>query len=765
MPEWQGIFGQRRNDSSEYGDSALANKVSRLNDAVRRVGVALLMAVIGGATQAQSPGIPVPNAGFEVANDADGFARDWIRGVASDTLGRAERDASVAHSGQFSLRIEDATPTAAYRYVIANTGWLEVAPETTYTIQCWTRGQQVGRAFIGMAFEGAGEHRQALRNGSYDWTMTQMRATVPPGCHRVAIQIVADGVTESLWIDDVSLERSSVQLAGLRESRNGERPRPWYPRTVGPLPASLWVVDLQESDRETRAMLTALQGIVNRQRPQLYLLHPTNPAGMDAVWLEELQRHGYTGTPMMMAGPAEAVAHFRAAIQGVVVWDPELPGTQNAAWALAGLRDVLPVSPESVGRFDLPVVEDLRGRWTRNVDAYRHVWTTYREQLSSQLLAWEYPLADALQSRDVLVQHRVLPVWVSAYGDGETGADPPAEMEFLEEVLAALPGNVPVMGWPMHGTRGVEEYTAVRLLSEYGKWVPGTSFTCNGSVHSAVEPDSAVFQRQIREVNDWEPKSVDRNKLYLSLNILDSGDAHWYWQHYQRRVWADSQRGETPTGYGMNVTLIDALPVVTQWYYENLEPRDSLHAFLYMNAPVYASRFAAEERERIWQEHVERLNEYRCRLGMAGVEVYCGGNGGPSASDELLKRYTRGMPGLRYILTDLGRHADTTPDNASRIVDGVAVFRTMTNFRVWSSTDEVASRAMADENFWLAQEITSHASQQRPAFMSAMAISWNYFPAWVCDLRQRLPQDYELVSPVELAELLKQYERSRLPTP
>jgi len=468
---------------------------------------------------------------------------------------------------------------------------------------------------------------------------------------------------------------------------------------------------------------------------------------------------------VMVHDPSEVIARYREAIQGVVVWDPELPGTQHAAWALAGLRDALPVSPETAQRAGLPIVEDLRGRWTRNVDAYRYVWTTYREQLCSHLLAWEYPLADALQSRDVLVQHRVLPVWVSAFGDGEVGADPPAELEFLEEILAALPGNVPVMGWPMHGTRGVEEYTAVRLLSEFGKWVPGTSFTCNGSVHSAVQPDTSVFRQRVSPVNDATPLTLDNSKLYLTLNILDSGDAHWYWQHYQRRIWEDPKLGEVPTVYGMNVTLVDALPVVAQWYYENQSPRDSLFAFLYMNAPVYASRFAREDRERIWREYVERLNDYRCRMGMTGIEVYCGGNGGPSATDELLRRYTRGMPGLQFILTDLGRHSDTTPDNAARIVDDVAVLRTLTNFRVWSSTAEVADRTMIDENAWLTQEITSQAAAGRPAFMSAMAISWNYLPAWVCDLRRGLPQDYELVSPGELARLLQQHRKSQAPSP
>ena len=330
--------------------------------------------------------IPIPNSGFEQANEADGFAQHWIRGVAPETSGSAARDDSVAHSGRCSLRIRNMTPTAAYRYVIANTEWVNVSPETTYIIQSWTRGQRVGRAFLGMAFEGAGEHRQALPSGDYDWTVTQLRATVPPGCSRVSIQFLADGVTDGLWVDDVVLERSPIQLAGLKESRNVKQPASWYPRTPGPLPASLTVVDLQGADRDTRAMLTALQGLVNRRQPQLYLLHPTDPPGMDAMWLEELQRHGYTGTPSTKLEPAEAIARYREAIQGVVVWDPELPGTQNAAWALAGLRNALPVSPESLGRFNLPVVEDLRGRWKRNVDAYRYIWTTYREQLCSYLL-------------------------------------------------------------------------------------------------------------------------------------------------------------------------------------------------------------------------------------------------------------------------------------------------------------------------------------------------------------------------------------------
>ncbi|MBM4089318.1 MAG: hypothetical protein FJ276_07800 [Planctomycetes bacterium] len=704
--------------------------------------------------------VEVANGGFEQVDAATSFATHWIRGFGTGTQATAELDDTVAHAGQRSLRITDATPTEAYKYAIVNTTWLDVLPRTTYVVRCHVRGRGVGKAFIGVACEGAGEHRQSLPVGDYDWREVTFRATVPAECHKMSIQFVADGVTEALWIDDVVLECATVQWTNVREVQYPRAFASWYPRTPGEVPRSLLTLDIRSADHDTRAMMTALQGIVNRQQPRLYLLHPTNPSDSDVQWLAEMRRHGYTDGEEMLPDPAAAVARFRDEIAGLVVWDPSLPGSANVAWMLAGLHNALPTSPAGIRKFELPIIEDLRGRWTRNVDAYRYVFERYWDRMCPHLLAWEYPLSNALQSRDVMVQHRVFQFWVSSYLDREPGADPPAEMAFLEELLARTPGNVPVMGWPMVGRKGIEEYTAVRLLSEFGKWVPGTGFTSNGSVHSAIRPSADVF-RQPELHADNAPITVRPDRLYVSTNILDSGDAHWYWQLYQRRIWSDPARGAVATGYGMNVTLLDALPLVAQWYYEQRAPRDSFFALLYMNAPVYASRFADADRERIWREYVSWLDSYRRQLDMQGVELYSGGNGGPSASAELLRRFTRGMPGLSYVLTDMGRHIDTTPENAARVLDGVAVFRTLTNFRVWTEPEDVARRTMEDENAWLLGEITSHAPTQRPGFLSAMAISWNYSPAWMQDLRRRFPADYEPVSPDELARLLRAWDSSR----
>ncbi len=715
--------------------------------------VAFFMALAPGALAWQTP--RVPNAGFEVLDPKSGFAEDWIRGFGMGTRASAEIDTTVVHGGLRALRISDATLTEAYKYALVNTPKIAVLPETTYVVRFWARGRNVGRCFVGAGFEGAGEHRQPLPVGDYDWREVTCRITTPAGCRELTLQFVADGVTDALWIDDVHLEISAVQLANIRETRYPRNFTDWFPRTPGSVPKHLIVTDISHESSDVNGLLVALQGIVNRRGPRLYLLNPTNPPNYDAMWLRVMREKGYTGREERIPNPLDAIRRFRSEIRGLIVWDPNLPGSVNAAWMLAGLKNALPVSPEMAMHLRLPIVADLRGRWRRNVDAYRYVYTRYWRAMCHHVLAWDHPFDTALMSRDYIVQHRVFLFWVSSYTDREKGADPPAEMEFLEELLRNTPGNIPVMGWPIYAGRGIEEYTAVRLLSEYGKWVPGSGFNSNVSVQSAIHPAMGVFRQRFR-AHPPAPARLERDKLYLSVNILDSGDAQWYWQFYQRQIWADPVRGSLPIGYGMNMTLLDTLPLVAQWYYENMTPNDSFFGLLYMNAPVYATRFRKEDRERIWREYVTSMDSYRRRLDMEGIEIYNGGTGGPTASTNVLQRFTHGMRGLRYILADLGRHTDIHPDNANTLLDDTVIFHTLTNFRVWSTGEEVQHRTMESENAWLLGEITANAPSTRPGFMSAMAISWNYNASWLQNLEQKLPPNYRVVSPGDMARLYRE---------
>ncbi len=714
----------------------------------------LLFAALASACAA-AVALEAPNGGFEDRDKGHPFVRGWHVEIGKDTKAFVSVDEETKHSGKQAIRIADASPFQAFVFAAFRSDPIDAEPLTTYVTRFWARGKGAKHCYAAAGFEGDGERRQELPSGDFDWREIACTFTTPEHCKAITLRFASDDVTESLWIDDVSLERAPRQLANLEEKRYPKDFEGVFPRSKGRVAEHLVVYDASKDNEDTRLTLAALQGIVNRKDPCIYLINPTNPPGADEVWLRYMQEKGYTGSEERVASFKELLARFKNSIRGVVVYDPDLPGTVNAACMISSVEDALPVAPKQIEELGLPIVEDLRGRWTRNVEAYRYVYDQYWDKMSHHVLSWTYPRSGNACARDYMIEFKVFTFWLSGYADQERGADPPAEEAFIDELLANTPANVPVMGWPACGdTKGMQEYSGVRWLSEYGKFVPGTEFCSNLSVHSAIHPDDALF----RQKEAAQTVELDTGKVCLSVSVLDSGDAIWYWQLHQRKIWADPARGSVPIGWCMNTTLYDTTPLVLQWYYENATPNDTFFAAVsglgYMNTQVYASRFRAEDRERIWREYVRLTGMYCNRLDIHGIELYNGSWGEKTPPDaQTFRRYVDGIPGLDFIIADLGRHDMITPANADYRIGTTAVFHTLTRFQVWSSSDDVIRNDMGNANAWLLDEITRHAPATRPGFMSAMAISWYYYPSWFKDLQSKLPADYIMVSPATLARL------------
>ncbi|MFD2078207.1 GxGYxY sequence motif-containing protein [Actinopolymorpha cephalotaxi] len=134
-----------------------------------------------------------------------------------------------------------------------------------------------------------------------------------------------------------------------------------------PQPEHLDVADVRKLSGDDQALLNTLQGIVNRVRPRVYFLVDDSS---DAAWLATL------GLPTTKHDdPMSLVAAYRSEISGAVVYDRDAPDSVNVATTLAGLKNAVIASPEQVEKYDLTIVEDLRGRFTDDPLA------TYRWQL------------------------------------------------------------------------------------------------------------------------------------------------------------------------------------------------------------------------------------------------------------------------------------------------------------------------------------------------------------------------------------------------
>ncbi len=110
---------------------------------------------------------------------------------------------------------------------------------------------------------------------------------------------------------------------------------------------------------------TALQGIVNRDKPRLYVIaslslmdievqSPTRSKDeievtpIDEFWLEELISHGDINARSIVrtASLMNVLDHFQASVKGLAVWEMKVPATINAALTASGVEDLLPVSQD-----------------------------------------------------------------------------------------------------------------------------------------------------------------------------------------------------------------------------------------------------------------------------------------------------------------------------------------------------------------------------------------------------------------------------------
>jgi hypothetical protein len=117
-------------------------------------------------------------------------------------------------------------------------------------------------------------------------------------------------------------------------------------------------IDTQNEGELNRAWahchaVAALQGLVNRHAPLLYLRYVDSAharSNVDDYWLEKLTAPGQwlQGRPQQtVTGVVKLVEQFRARINGAVVYDPAVAATSNVASTVAGVEGLLPL------RFDL----------------------------------------------------------------------------------------------------------------------------------------------------------------------------------------------------------------------------------------------------------------------------------------------------------------------------------------------------------------------------------------------------------------------------
>ena len=132
-----------------------------------------------------------------------------------------------------------------------------------------------------------------------------------------------------------------------------------------------------DTPTDVQLLVTTLQGLVNRGRPEIYIIKGEAGEG-PRTWLDDsgvrYQEH---------TDPWQVVKKHIGRAKGVVVYDPAIVESINVATTIAGLEDAVIASPElaeklTAAPYRKRVLDDLRGRFTSNIEAtewqFEHLW-------------------------------------------------------------------------------------------------------------------------------------------------------------------------------------------------------------------------------------------------------------------------------------------------------------------------------------------------------------------------------------------------------
>jgi hypothetical protein len=125
---------------------------------------------------------------------------------------------------------------------------------------------------------------------------------------------------------------------------------PTFDRAAG----TVRVGDMRKLDGFDRLLLISLQGLVNRECPEVYLIADD----VDETWIPDLPAR-----TRVEKNALDLISRYRRRIAGAVVYDMDAPDTINLATTIAAQRGAVVATAQQASDHRLKVVEDLRGRF------------------------------------------------------------------------------------------------------------------------------------------------------------------------------------------------------------------------------------------------------------------------------------------------------------------------------------------------------------------------------------------------------------------
>jgi len=345
----------------------------------------------------------------------------------------------------------------------------------------------------------------------------------------------------------------------------------------------IWVVTLKGTSAAERLFMRTLQGLVNKETAQLYLVNSDNKkAGpSEKFWIEEYERQGWVSVAGYLTID-EAIEKFTPLISGYVTAAEEEPWSIHVAVVIAILNNGV-VAPDLVAqrlnRIGLVELDNTCGRWSDPVSAYEEMVDKHRDDLAYPGIA----LVDPKESLwDFIIQQQIMPMYTRPKHESWDG---------VASIMDTYPSKQILYGYVSDDT--VEEEIAVERASSSGKYLVPTSNVSNLSVHSAVLGKGPL--KSIEPKIDIPLLPLDLSQVNVAIAITDGDNLQVpILQYPTDQFWNGETRGSMPLGWSMGVSLSTLAPGIWEYYRNSIRTNDEIVSIMGI-AYVHASTLPEPE--------------------------------------------------------------------------------------------------------------------------------------------------------------------------
>lgn len=501
---------------------------------------------------------------------------------------------------------------------------------------------------------------------------------------------------------------------------------------------------------DIRFTLTILQGIVNRDKPQIYITQNPEWHGPALIpkWIEGIKNRGYTFEDI--SDPFTLVEIFRDKIKGVILYEsklaknPESLHKINSITLYCALNDVIPATPEINDRLNLPVILDLRGKYNKPIDAYRWAYNELWPKANHKMLAHTHPTHMVL--RDYLVTHKIMPIWISQAMSKE---EEELCLRFLDETEA----NTPLIGcWGGYGENPPGRFSEAilqRLASLRGKFLTVMDGCFNLTVHSGFKFKKSADIKSKRKLK------LDKSKVYICFNFTD-GDNLQYLQQYfgSKQWWDDPNRGKVPIGWSMSSNAAELFPDILEYFLSTKTENDEFvmpTAGVGLVTPALYGKDLYSNYDSVYKSYIKLTAQSMKQVGLTTIQL------GDTSSVPWTRgdfgRWGKEIKFLDGIIGDYGGIVGVDKNNAAFIVNGVPVARAIVG------SPDLSTRGDQPQKAW-SKVIKNITPAKRPAFVHVSVINWYDSPTSIMNAVKELGAAYVPVLPTELFDLMKQADET-----